>query len=198
MSASKSNTPLHIETEIKLRLTGAGHGSDLLARTGFVMTSPRALEVNIYHDSDDIDLRRKGAILRLRQVGGRCILTFKGRLEGEGRGESGKYKSREEIEVSVSDFAHCQVILERIGYRPVFRYEKYRTEFKRERETGIATLDETPIGVFLELEGAPEWIDRTAHELGFSEADYIVLSYGALYLEHRRLDPESPANMTFN
>jgi hypothetical protein len=30
------------------------------------------------------------------------------------------------------------------------------------REPGIITLDETPIGVFLELEGGKYWIDGTA------------------------------------
>ncbi|MGH9630438.1 MAG: class IV adenylate cyclase [Bryobacteraceae bacterium] len=182
---------------MKLRLTGADHGSTLLANAGFTVKTPRALEVNVYHDSDDKVLRRKQAVLRLRETGGRSILTFKGRLQADAGGESEKYKSREEIEVSISDFGNCQLILERIGYRPVFRYEKYRTEFQRSAEAGIATLDETPIGVFLELEGAPEWIDRTACELGFGEMDYIRSSYGELYREHRRRHPECPVNMTF-
>ena len=33
---------------------------------------------------------------------------------------------------------------------------------------GVATLDETPIGVYLELEGQPGWIDRTARRLGYA------------------------------
>ena len=45
----------------------------------------------------------------------------------------------------------------------------------------MATLDETPIGVFVELEGPPDWIDRTARRLGFSPADYIKASYARLY-----------------
>ena len=46
-------------------------------------------------------------------------------------------------------------IAERLGYRRVFRYEKYRTEFHQPRRAGVAMLDETPVGVFLELEGTP-------------------------------------------
>jgi hypothetical protein len=34
-------------------------------------------------------------------------------------------------------------------------------------------LDETPAGVFLELEGPSRWIDRTARRLGFAESDYL-------------------------
>ena len=49
---------------------------------------------------------------------------------------------------------------------PGFRYEKYRTTF---RLPGLhLDLDETPVGVFLELEGAPRAIDRAARSLGFS------------------------------
>jgi adenylate cyclase, class 2 len=70
-----------------------------------------------------------------------------------------------------------------MGYQPVFRYDKFRTEFARPGEAGVATLDETPIGVFLELEGSPRWVDRTARKLGFSAADYITRSYGRLYTE---------------
>ncbi len=55
-------------------------------------------------------------------------------------------------------------------------------------------LDETPVGVFLELEGPPEWIDRTAGTLGFSEGDYITLSYLEL---HRRVTGGETGDMVF-
>ena len=45
---------------------------------------------------------------------------------------------------------------------------------------------ETPIGNFLEIEGRPRWIDRTARVLGFSTTDYITRSYGYLYLAYCR------------
>ena len=47
---------------------------------------------------------------------------------------------------------------------------------------GVATLDETPIGVYLELEGSAEWIDRTAAQLGFAHSEYITASYAGLYI----------------
>jgi adenylate cyclase class 2 len=58
-------------------------------------------------------------------------------------------------------------------------------------------LDETPIGEFLELEGEPGWIDRTARELGFSEADYITDTYGALFEAYRARNPGAGADMVF-
>jgi adenylate cyclase class 2 len=63
----------------------------------------------------------------------------------------------------------------------VFRYEKYRTEFARGSEPGLVTLDETPVGNFMELEGPARWIDHTAKVLGFSRDAYITDSYGKLY-----------------
>jgi adenylate cyclase, class 2 len=47
-------------------------------------------------------------------------------------------------------------------------------------------LDETPVGNFLELEGTPRWIGRTAKLLGFSQADYITGSYGYLHMLYCR------------
>ncbi len=49
------------------------------------------------------------------------------------------------------------------------------------------TVDETPIGLFVELEGQREEIDRAAGMLGFARSDYINKSYGALFVEERRL-----------
>ena len=87
------------------------------------------------------------------------------------------------MEVEVSDAATLRAIVERLGFRPVFQYQKYRTEYKQPGRAGVATLDETPIGAYLELEGQPRWIDRTARQLGYGEKDYIVSSYARLYLD---------------
>ena len=82
-----------------------------------------------------------------------------------------------------------------LGFAPVFRYEKYRTEFTDGE--GVVTLDETPIGDYLELEGGEEWIDRVAAKLGYRESDYVTMSYGRLYLEHCNKNQIEPANMVF-
>ena len=78
-------------------------------------------------------------------------------------------------------FELLKFLFKGLGFEPSFRYEKYRTEFVREGEPGHVTLDETPIGIFMELEGPARWIDRTAKDLGFSRDDYILLSYGRLF-----------------
>jgi adenylate cyclase class 2 len=162
--------------EVKLAVASAAAARRLLRAKGFRVVKPRVFEANDVFDTEDLRLRKHEQLLRVREVKRKAKLTYKGPPEAS------KHKSREELEVDVSDGTHFSAILERLGYRRVFRYEKYRTEFQRGR-SGVATLDETPIGVYLELEGPPDWIDRTARMLGFSEQDYITASYGKLYLD---------------
>ncbi len=97
----------------------------------------------------------------------------------------------------MSDAAAVARIFERVGLQPIFRYEKYRTEYSRNSDPGVIMLDETPIGNYLELEGPANWIDTTARELGFSESEYVLASYGTLYLEYCRERNIEPADMAF-
>lgn len=119
------------------------------------------------------------------------ILTYKGKAA------IGKYKDRDELEVEVSDPRRLSEMLERLDFVPTFRYEKFRTEYRRPGEAGLATLDETPIGVYLELEGAPGWIDRAARRLGFAESDYSTASYGGLYADYCRAHGLPVTHMTW-
>lgn len=169
---------VHREIEIKLRLASAPQGRRLLAGAGFRLERRRALERNVVYDTTDQLLRGAGRLLRLRRYAGECLLTYKGPPE------PGRHKRREELEVPVAEPETFERILGRLGLKPSFFYEKYRTVFRRARSAGIAALDETPIGTFLELEGPGAWIDRTARRLGFRESDYITASYGYLFLEH--------------
>jgi len=166
----------HREIEIKLPLEGAAQGRKFLRAGGFRISRRRVFEQNALFDTAAGDLRRSRTALRIRKRGSRVILTFKGPPQ------PGRHKEREELEMELSDGGTFQQILARLGYTPMFRYEKYRTEYRRGNSTGRAMLDETPLGVFLELEGPPGWIDRTARALGFSESDYITDSYASLHL----------------
>jgi len=182
-----------IETEIKLRLRGdANTGQQLLLTHGFSISVDRVFEANSVYDTATDTLRSNGQLLRLRLAGSVVTLTWKGPAKG-----SGPHKSRPETEVQVDNFERASELLVSLGYRVRFRYDKYRTEFTRAGEHGTATLDETPIGTLLELEGEPDWIDATAAQLGFKPEDYITSSYGALYQQYREQHPEAPEFMTF-
>lgn len=177
--------------EIKLRAPYPSAAAELLTTQGFTLSKPRVFERNAVFDTPAQDLRAANRLLRVREAGGECKLTFKGQPD------PGKHKSREELELDLSDARMFEQILARLGYQRSFVYEKYRTEFKDEETAGVATLDETPIGTFLELEGPAEWIDRTAARLGFAESDYITASYGKLYLDWCRERGVTPGNMVW-
>lgn len=187
MLASRSGR----EVEIKLPVADVAEARRRLRRAGFRARKPRIFESNVIYDTADGSLRRSGQLLRVRRWGPRALLTYKGPPT------PGRHKSREELEMELPDADRFAEILTRLGYKQVFRYEKYRTEYVHPGATGIATLDETPIGNFLEIEGQPEWIDQTAGRLGFAQADYIILSYAALYLRHRDRHPADPPDMVF-
>ena len=179
------------ETEIKLSVDSPDAGRRLLRRAGFRVHRRRLFENNIVYDTAGLSLRSRAELLRLRQCGSSVLLTYKGPPE------AGPHKSREELETTVASFATFEKILARLGYAPVFRYEKYRTEYQRPGEEGIATLDETPIGTFLELEGRPYWIDRCAGQLGFNSNQYITASYAKLYIEMALQERKNPRAMIF-
>jgi adenylate cyclase class 2 len=180
------------EVEIKLRVESAAAARELLSGSGFEVRTPRHFESNVVYDTPALRLQSRDQLLRVRVVGEHpAVLTYKG------PGEPGKHKSREEIELTLSDAGAFDGILHRLEMFPSFRYEKYRTEYERPGDPGHATLDETPVGVYVELEGPPAWIDATAKELGFSETAYIVSSYGRLYMEAREADPGLPRHMVF-
>jgi adenylate cyclase class 2 len=186
------------ETEIKLLWQGSAEEARvLIERHGYSLSSPRTLEADQLFDLASGALRQSDQILRLRktsspETGQRAMVTYKGCASRE------IYKSREEIEFNVSDPDAFTLVLERLGYHPGFRYEKYRTMFKAYGEPGLITIDETPIGVYLELEGPRAWIDSTAARLGFPAERFLTVSYARLYREHLEQHPDAHPDMTFD
>jgi adenylate cyclase, class 2 len=180
------------ETEVKIALPSAEAGERLLRGAGFRVVCRRVFEANTVYDTPDRALRASGRLLRVRTAGKTATVTYKGVAT------IGRHKSREELETTVADAAAIGVIFERLGYQPMFRYEKYRTEYRRPgARGGIAMIDRTPAGDFMELEGTPAWIDRTARQLGFSHDRYDTRSYGRVYLDWCAANGVEPAHMVF-
>ena len=180
-----------VETEIKLAVPNVRTARKLLRVAGFTISRRRVFESNVVFDTARLTLRRASTLLRVRQAGGLTTVTYKGKPA------LARYKTREELELAVTAAPTMGAIFERLGFRPVFRYDKYRTEYRQSRGAGVATLDETPVGIYLELEGAPAWIDRMARHMGFAERDYITASYARLYLEWCAEKGVKPSNMVF-
>jgi adenylate cyclase class 2 len=172
------------ETEVKLPVAELAAVRKQLRKLGFKAVQPRSFEDNQLYDTQDRALRRARSLLRLRHYASRNVLTYKGTPD-----QDQTYKSRVELETEVDQPKVLHLIFNAIGLRPAFRYQKFRTQYAadgRKGPGGEISLDETPVGNFLELEGSRTWIDRVARRLGFSRSDYITASYGALYFEDCR------------
>lgn len=167
------------EIEIKLRIDSHDAVRSSLEALGARLVHPREFEDNRLYDFPDRSLLRRGSILRVRALERGGLLTYK----ESPRVENGA-KVRDELEATVADAAVLGAILGRLGMVPLFRYQKYRTTYRL--GDLAATVDETPIGSFLELEGPKDQIDELTRRLGFSPADHIVQSYRELYFEYLR------------
>ncbi|MGA3332530.1 MAG: class IV adenylate cyclase [Terracidiphilus sp.] len=183
-----------IETEIKFRLADPAVLAQRLQATGFRLQTPRSFESNVLYDTPDRQLRARTEILRIRNYAGRWTLTYK-RLPASGVSAQDRHKHRIETETGIADGNALEELFLSLGLVAAFRYEKWRTEWA-DRE-GHCVIDETPIGNYAELEGTPEWIDRTAIRLGVDPIEYITLSYGRLFDLWRERRHSAAQDLTF-
>ena len=167
----------HLETEVKL----ACDDINRIRNAGFdlKLKKPRHFEDNWLLDTPDHTLLNQGAALRVRSVEGKGLITYKGVVE-ESKGSP--VKVREEIESDSSAPDHMIELFERLGFRRVFRYQKYRTSYSLtvEGQELEVTLDETPMGKFIEIEGDVKRVLHVLEAAGFSPKDSLRLSYPEL------------------
>jgi adenylate cyclase class 2 len=182
-----------VETEIKFSVGDVTALARRLHAVGFHLDTPRTFESNVLYDTPDRQMRSRTEILRIREYGGKCTLTHK-RVPEDRPGED-RHKHRVETETVISDGAALAEVFRSIGLVPAFRYEKWRSEWSDGE--GHCVVDETPIGIFAELEGTPEWIDRSAARLGVSSSDYMTMSYGRLFEQWRAERGAQAENLTF-
>jgi adenylate cyclase, class 2 len=198
--------PTNREIEIKLPVRDV-HALIRRLRSLGAVSRGRVFEQNTLYDTPDSDLRRSGRVLRIRtetpirarssRLGSRSrsVITSKAPPIGSGRAKP-KYKERREREVVIERPGRWPGVLRSLGFRPGFRYEKFRTSF---RLPGLhLDLDETPAGMFLELEGQPKAIDRVAKLLGYSLRDYLRATYWDVYAADCRRRGVTPKNMVFD
>jgi len=179
-----------LEQEVKFRLPSEDEGRRILTALRVSSSTGRRFEANILYDFPDSRLTKRGEAMRLRRVDDEAWMTWKGPQHG-----SGRIKRRRELESPVADADATAEIFLALGMVESFRYEKYRSTYRL--DDGIVTLDETPIGTFMEIEASPEAITRTATTLGLDMAHAIATSYPRLYELHRLEFPEAPPFMVF-
>jgi adenylate cyclase class 2 len=182
-----------VETELKIPVSNLSGLRSRLEAAGYTMVHPAVRETNDLLDTVDRVLTAAGRVLRMRTIGDRHLLTFKGPARYQGR-----VKHRLELELEVGDRRVMLEILQALGFRPVIRYEKDR-ETWRAGEV-IITLDHTPMGDFVELEGAAAEITGVARTVGLDPAAAVLGSYVSLWQEYRRSHPgrQLPNDMVFD
>ena len=185
------------EIELKFAVRDLPQLEQRIRAAGFHLKTPRTFESNTLYDTDDRSLRGSGQILRIRTYGGKTIITHKRHPDDED--VRSRFKVRIETESEVEDGDAMAAIFTQLGYKPAFRYEKFRTEYLDPRCPACCVVtDETPIGNFAELEGPPQWIDQTLAALKVNPNECLTESYGKLFLAWKHDSGSPAANLTFD
>ncbi len=190
------------EIELKFPVSDPQALQIRLPQLGFHLETPRTFEHNTLYDTAGRDLRGRRQLLRIRKYGSVCTLTHKRLPDQSTPVDTTRYKIRIETETTVADCAALAEIFLQLGYTPAFIYEKYRSEWSHAVAAGSSAtahlvLDETPIGIYAELEGPTAWIDRTLADLDIDPATCLTDSYGKLFLDWKQRTASPAENLTF-
>ncbi|MFN2465867.1 MAG: class IV adenylate cyclase [Candidatus Dormibacteria bacterium] len=176
-----------VEVELKYLGADLNQVRRRLREAGAHLEGERNLETNVLFDDETASMASSDRLLRLRNGG---ELTVKIPVEDE------RYKARREITVQVSD-GDIEELLGGLGFRPTWRYEKYREGW--DLEGMWITLDEMPfVGPVVEIEGERERIDGVAARLGLADVPTSTGSYRSLYDEYVARKGMERGDMTFS
>ena len=165
-----------LEREIKLRFDSLETARAAVLAAGATPVRSRRLQEDCLLDTADDVLHQRRCVLRVRMESGKSLLTFKGPVQPS------NMKIRQELETVIGDGPLLVRILEELGFRVWFRYQKYREEFAL--DDVIVAVDETPVGTFVEIEGGDRGIAEMAEALGRRPCDYLLDSYRGLFVRH--------------
>jgi adenylate cyclase class 2 len=178
-----------LEREVKLRFDTLDAARSAVLATGATPTRGRRLQEDCLLDTSDDRLHRQRSVLRIRMESGKSLLTFKGPVQ------PAAMKLREEYETVVGDGTLLLAIFEELGFHVWFRYQKYREEYAL--EDVIVAIDETPVGIFVEIEGGEHGIMAMTEALGRGPADFLLDSYRGLFVRHCEQHGLPPTHMLF-
>lgn len=184
------STTTTVEREIKLRYDSVESARAAVLAAGATPLLGRRLQEDALLDTEDESLRRRRCVLRVRLENGKSRITFKGPVQPS------EMKLRDELETIIGDGVLLLRIFEELGFHIWFRYEKYREEFSHEEV--IVAIDETPVGVFVEIEGSEQGITTMARALGRRPDDYVLDSYRGLFLKYREQYGLDGTDMVFD
>ncbi len=178
------------ELEVKFYVNDLAGMEKQLVKLGATLVQPRTHEYNLRFDTPGGDLAQAESMLRLRRDAGSHV-TFKGPSS-----TLGGVLARQEIEFEVSNFSAAQKMIEALGFRSKFVYEKYRTTYALE---GLkVTLDEMPYGPFVEIEGKEAaGIQAAAQQLNLDWQQRLPETYVSIFRRLKELFNLHFADLTF-
>ena len=161
------------EIEVKILEVNKPEIERKLLQLGAKKTFSGKIEATLF-DHPKLKLRENDKILRVRTVGNKVELCFKGKKEGE------QFKIREEIEVETSDFADTLQIFKSLGFVETFTINKERISY-RLGNTKIEFDTIKGIPTFLEIEGITEQdVADCVKKLGYSMDETTTISANEL------------------
>jgi len=168
------------ELEVKFFVSDLAEIERRLVAAGATLLQPRTHEYNLRFDTPSGDLAQRESMLRLRRDSGNHM-TFKGPST-----TLGGVLARQEIEFDVSNFSDAQKLVQALGYKSKFVYEKFRTTYGH---NGLKiTLDEMPYGPFVEIEGTEaEPIEQAAKDLGLDWNERLPETYISIFRRLKEL-----------
>lgn len=168
------------EIEVKFFVHSLPELEARLVNAGATLVQPRTHEYNLRFDTPEGSLTQQHSMLRLRRDYASHI-TYKGPSS-----TLGGALARQEIEFEVNNFAAAQKLIEALGFRSRFIYEKYRTTYAL---NGMkVTLDEMPYGTFVEIEStAAETIPEAAETLALNWEARLPETYTSIFRRLKEL-----------
>ena len=161
------------EIEVKILEIDAPKIERKLLKLGAEKTFSGKIEATLL-DHPELKLRENDKVLRVRTVGDKVELCFKGKKEGK------QFKIREEIEVETSDVFDTLQILKSLGFVATFTNKKERVSYKLgNAKIEFDTIEGIP--TFLEIEGVTEYdVTECVEKLGYSMNDTTTISANEL------------------
>jgi adenylate cyclase class 2 len=132
-------------------------------------------EENTIYAGGALDPQRQ--VLRVRRTASGTTLAYKERAL-----TNGAIKHQREEETRIESGEAIAAILCALGFHPALVYEKKRRKW-RFAEAEVV-IDELPFGIYAEIEGDAEGIDRIERELGLESAEIEHDTYPQLAARH--------------
>ena len=187
---------MKIETEIKLIL-GNTNIEDLTQKIESIFKLSRTNSFHqITHQFFYEDYTKQQSFPRVRnEQNGRNTLTVKAKIQDENKSE---YFKRIELESDISNVDTVIQMMHFFGYPKKVSWEKKRVNFIGNQEQDFSiSLDETPMGYFLEIEAVEEKIEEIIKILELENLERTNKAYLGVWADFNKKSGTTREDMLF-